>query len=319
MSAPTTPTTPEYVYFEGQLVPFEQAKISVKTHSFLYGTSIFEGIRGYWLPEENTIAIFRMREHYQRLLANARICHLVPDLTVDELVDITVQLVQKNAPQTDTYIRPTLYKSDTSIGPALEKRTTAFTLWTHPLGDYVNTERGLSVCVSSWRRVDDNAIPPRVKAGGAYMNTALAITDAHLQGFDETIVLTHDGVVSEGSAMNLMIVRNGKLITPGKTDNILEGITRDAIKTLAEQELGLTFEERTIDRTELYIADEAFFCGTGAQVAPITKIDHRPLGNGEVGPIARQVRDLYFDVVRNKVPKYRHWITPVKIQAPVAV
>ena len=152
----------EFVYFEGKIVPFEQAKISVKTHSFLYGTSIFEGIRGYWVPETNTIALFRMKEHYQRLLSNSKICHLIPELSLEQLMDLTVELIQKNAPQTDTYIRPTLYKSDTSIGPALESRKTAFTLWTHPLGDYVNTERGLNVCVSSWRRVDDNAIPPRV-------------------------------------------------------------------------------------------------------------------------------------------------------------
>jgi branched-chain amino acid aminotransferase len=167
--------------------------------------------------------------------------------------------------------------------------------------------------------VDDNAIPPRAKAGGAYMNTALAVSDARKSGFDDAIVLTPEGTVSEGSAMNVFIVRNGKLITPAITENILEGITRDTILTLARNELGLQTEERVIDRTELYVSEEAFFCGTGAQVAPITQIDNRPLGDGQIGPITRKVQDLYFQVVKNQIPRYKDWCTCVSVKPPVGV
>jgi branched-chain amino acid aminotransferase len=306
------------VYFEGQFMPFESATLSVKAHAFMYGTGLFEGIRGYWIPETHEIAIFRMQEHYERLLQNSRIFFMDDHgHTVDGLCDLTAELVEKNHHMEDTYIRPTIFKNGINIGPNFDKAYTATTIWTHPLGNYVDVERGLNVCVSSWRRVDDNAIPPRAKATGAYMNTALIITEAKRRGFDEAIVLSQDGHVTEGSAMNLFVVRKGKLITPGITENILEGITRDTIMTLAKEELGLETETRQIDRTELYVCDEAFFCGTGAQVAPIGQIDHRPLGNGDVGPITAKIQKLYFDVVRGKMPKYDHWLRRVKITAPV--
>ncbi len=303
----------ETVYFEGAFVPFEKANVSVKNHSFLYGTSLFEGIRGYWLPETKQVSIFRMKEHYQRLLANSRIFFMTPDDSLDTLIDNTSELVRQNAPDQDIYIRFTLYKNGTNIGPFLDKVKTDYTIWTHPLGNYVNIDDGLHVTVSSWRRVDDNAIPPCAKAGGAYMNTAIMITDAKRKGFDEVIALTQEGNVSEGSAMNLFLLRKGKLVTPGITENILEGVTRDSIITLAQNELGLEVEERTIDRTELYRADELFFTGTAAQVAPITRIDDRPIGTGEVGEVTRALQSIYFDVVKNRNPRYSHWCTLVDV------
>lgn len=306
----------ETVYFEGKFVPFEEANLSVKNHSFLYGTSLFEGIRGYWLPEQGCASIFRMKEHYERILANSRIFFMTPDVSLDELMSLTEELVRRNAHQQDFYIRFTLYKSGISIGPYLDKVKTEFCIWTHPLGAYVNIDDGLHVTVSSWRRVDDNAIPPAAKAGGAYMNTAIMITDAKRNGFDEVITLTQDGNVSEGSAMNIFLVRKGKLVTPPPTENILEGVTRDSILTLAREELGLDVKERTVDRTELYRCEEAFFTGTAAQVAPITKIDHREIGTGKIGPITQRIQKLYFDVVKNKVPKYNHWCTLVDAKAP---
>ncbi len=312
----------EHAFFQGEMIPFTDAKISIKTHAFLYGTSIFEGIRGYWVKDQGSIAIFRMREHYQRMLKNSILLNMQDTpYSVDDLVDITVKLIEKNEPQTDTYIRPTLYKGDIDmISPSLIKPKTEFCLWNSPLDQYVDTEKGLKVCVSSWRRLDDNAIPPRAKAGGAYVNTALISTDARKMGFDDAIVLTNSGIVSEGSAMNLMLVRDGKLITPCKTHNILEGITRDTIITLAKNELGLETEEREVDRTELYMVDEAFFCGTGAQVAPITSIDVRDIGDGQIGPITRKIKDLYDKVVRNQLPQYAHWSTMVKTgQAAMSV
>ncbi len=308
----------EYAYFQDSFVPISDAKISIRTHAFLYGTSMFEGIRGYWVPEESSICIFRMKEHYERMLRNSRIFNMTPKYSLQELVDITVELVKKNAPNTDTYIRPTIYKGGEIITPRLDRTTTEFCLWTAPLGNYVDIDNGLKVVTSSWRRVDDNAIPPRAKAAGAYMNSALIVTDARAMGFDDAVVLNPDGTVSEGSAMNLFLVRDGKLLTPGRTENILEGITRDAVITIAREELGIETTERVIDRTEIYMADEAFYSGTGAQVAPIASFDLRPVGDGKPGPITKQLQELYFKVVKNKLPKYSHWCTMVPVEATVS-
>lgn len=303
-------TKKEYVFMDGEFIPENNAKISVKTHAFLYGTSIFEGIRGYWNEEENQIYIFRMREHYERLHKSAKIMHMKPAYSVDEMCELTVELLRKNAPKSDTYIRPTLYKSACAIGPKLTGKD-SFLVFTCPLGNYVDISKGLKICVSSWRRLDDNMIPPRSKIGGAYANTALIITEALNAGYDEALVLSAEGHVSEGSAMNFYLVENGKLITSPITDNILVGITRDAVKKIAENEFRLEVIERPIDRTELYIADEAFFCGTGAQVSPITSIDSRSLGDGQVGPITKRIQDIYFEIVRGKNEKYKSWCTPV--------
>lgn len=303
----------EYVYFGGQFVPFQDATLSIRNPAFLYGLSIFEGIRGYWIPETRQISIFKMHAHYRRLLTNSKLFYLTPELSLDELCEITVALTQRNHPGSDIYFRPTLFKNGENITPTLEQTITDFCLWIKPLGDYLDLESGLSVCVSNWRRISDNSIPSRAKAGGAYMNTALAVTDARKNGFDDAIFLTDAGTVSEGSAMNLFLVKDGKLMTPSKTEDILEGITRDTVITLASAELGLETVERTIDRTELYHADEAFFCGTGAQIAPITKIDNRPVGTGKPGTITRQIQDLYFAAVKNKLPQYQDWCTLVQL------
>lgn len=300
-----------YVFMNGEYIPYDQAKLPVRTHAFLYGTSVFEGIRAYWNEEEKQAYIFRMKEHYERIHNSAKIMHMKPDYSVQEMCDITIELLRRNLPDSDTYIRPTLYKSAEVVGPKLIHNKDSFLIFTTPLGSYVDITKGLSVCVSSWRRSDDNAIPPRAKISGCYANTALIITDAVKAGFDEAIVLSHEGHVTEGSAMNLYLVENGKLITTRSTDNILIGVTRNTIKELAEKEFGLEVIEREIDRTELYIADEAFYCGTGAQISPITSIDKRDLGDGQVGPITKKLQDKYFEVVKGKVDKYKHWCTPV--------
>lgn len=322
-------TTTEYAYFEGEIRPIEDCQIGIKTHAFMYGTSIFEGIRGYYLKESNEVAIFRMREHYERILANSKLFYLTPELSLADLERITVELVQQNQPDTDIYIRPTLFKTGTNITPSLVNTVTDFCLFTHPLGNYLDINKGLNVCVSNWRRVDDNAIPPRAKAAGAYMNTALMVTDARFNGFDDAISINPDGSVSEGSAMNLFLVKDNTLITPGRTDNILEGITRDTLIQLAKHELGIETVERTVDRTELYVCDEAFFCGTGAQVAGIANIDGRPVGNikqndgkndalGQVGPITKKLQSIYFETVRAQRPPItgaEGWITRVPLNS----
>jgi len=307
----------EIVYFEGGFVPFEEATLNLKTHAFLYGTSLFEGIRGYYLPEKNAVAIFRLKEHYERILYNSRIFFMTPETSLDQLMEQTAELVRRNTPDQDIYIRFTLYKTGENIGPYLDKVRTTHCIWTHPLGNYVNID-GLHVTITPWRRVDDNAIPPAAKAGGAYMNTAIMITDAKRNGFDEVIALTQEGHVSEGSAMNFFMVRKGKLVTPPITENILEGVTRDSIITLAREELGMEVEERSIDRTEVYRVYEAFFTGTAAQVAPITKIDHRPVADGKIGEITQKLQDIYFDVVKNRNPKYAHWCTLVDVSPSAA-
>jgi branched-chain amino acid aminotransferase len=302
------------VYFRKQFLPSEQATLTIQNHAFLYGTSLFEGIRGYWVPEQNAISIFRAKEHFERLLSNCRIFCMDPQHSLDDMMRVVSELVAKNAPKVDTYIRPTVFKDIEAIGPSLLKGEDTFSIFTTPLGAYIDIEKGLHVTVSNWRRLSDNAIPPRAKAGGAYMNTALVVSEARRNGFDDAIVLTNEGNVSEGSAMNFFMVRNGVLITPAITEDILEGVTRNTIIQLAQEQFGLQVQERPVDRTELYIADEAFFCGTGAQVAPITKIDHRPVGDGKLGPITTQLQNLYFDVVKNRLPQYADWCTVVPIQ-----
>lgn len=301
----------EYVYLNGDYVDVTKASIPVRTHAFLYGTAVFEGIRAYWNEEEKQLYAFRVPEHYERLIRSAKIMHMDPLHTVDEYCEITKSLLKKNNYKEDAYMRPTLYKSAQKVGPGLYDNPDSFMIIANKMGDYIDTSKGLKVCVSSWRRNSDNAIPPRAKVAGSYANAALIKTDAHNAGFDDAIVLDEQGQVTEGSAMNLFLVQNGKLVTTMKTDNILVGITRNTIIELAKDVLGLEVEERAIDRTELYISDEAFYCGTGAQVSPIVSIDGRKLGDGNVGPIAKELQKLYFDVVKGRVPKYKKWCMPI--------
>jgi len=302
---------PKFAFFQGEIVPFEQAKVGVMTHAFNYGTGCFEGIRAYWNDEQEQLYILKMREHYQRFMSNWRLLCISLDYTIEDLERWTVELLRQEGYQQDTYIRPLAYKGSQVIGVRLHDLEDQLTIFAVPFGRYIEKEEGASVCVSSWRRVSDTAMPARGKITGAYVNSAFAKTEAILNGFDEAIVLNEDGHVSEGSAENLFIVRDGVLITPPVSANILEGITRAVVIQLARDELGLETIERLIDRTELYVADEAFFCGTGVQVAAITSVDHRPVGTGGLGPVVRQLRDVYFAAVRGDIPRYRSWLTPV--------
>ncbi|MBA3436116.1 MAG: aminotransferase class IV [Chloroflexi bacterium] len=230
---------------------------------------------------------------------------------MDELVDLTSELLRRNDFRQDTYIRPTLFKSTEAIGVRLHNLEREMVIFAVPFGEYIAIDRGISAQTVSWRRNSDLAIPARAKITGAYANSAFSKSEAQLNGYDEAIVLTHDGHVSEGSAENLFMVRDGVLLTPGVTDDILEGVTRAGIMELAAAELGLPTVVRSIDRSELYIADEVFLCGTGAQLSPVTSIDHRTVGDGTVGPITAALTTLYFDAVRGRLPAYSHWLTPV--------
>lgn len=302
---------PKFAFFQGRIVPFEQANVSVMTHAFNYGTACFEGIRAYWNTEEEQLYIVKLREHYRRFMLNWRALCMELDCSMEDLESWTVELLRLEGYKQDAYIRPLAYKSSLVIGVRLHDLEDDLAIFAEPFGRYIEKEEGASVCVSSWRRISDTAIPARGKITGAYINSAFAKTEALLNGFDEAIVLNQNGHVSEGSAENLFIVRDGVLATPPVSDNILEGITRAAVIQLARDELGLETVERAIDRTELYVADEAFFCGTGVQVAAIASVDHRPVGAGKLGPVVRQLRDVYFAAVRGELPSYRAWLTPV--------
>jgi branched-chain amino acid aminotransferase len=281
------------------------------THAFNYGTGCFEGIRAYWNEQEGQLYVFRLREHFERMLRSARILRMQLPYTAEELSEITLELLRREGFREDAYIRPLAYKADEIIGVRLHDLTDAFAMFAVPFGRYIEKEEGAHVCFSSWRRVDDNAVPARAKITGAYINSALAKSDAVLSGYDEALVLTEAGHISEGSAENVFIVRDGELITPPVTANILEGITRETIITLARDEMGMEIFERSIDRSELYVCDEAFFTGTGVQVAAITQVEHRPIGGGTLGPVVARLRELYFVVVRGQSHKYRSWCTPV--------
>ncbi len=302
---------PRFAIFEGRLVPIEEAKVSIMTHAFNYGTGCFEGIRAYWNADREQLYVFRLKEHFERMLRSCRILRIELPYTASQMCDMTIELLRKEGCQGDTYIRPLAYKADETVGVRLHDLHDQFSMFAIPFGRYIEKEEGCHVCISSWQRVDDNATPARAKITGAYINSALAKTDAVLSGYDEALVLTATGHISEGSAENFFMVRNGALITPPVTSNILEGITRATIMELAREEMGLRTIERNIDRSEIYICEEAFLVGTGVQIAAITRIEHRPIDSGMIGPIVSRLRELYFDVVRGKMLKYERWCTPV--------
>ena len=304
-----------FAYFQGKVVPLEEARVSIMTHALHYGTACFEGIRAYWNEEHQQLYVFRLREHYERMLNSCKILRITPRLTIDDLEAITLDVLRRNGDREDVYIRPLFYKSELAIGVRLHQLADDFALFAVPFGAYIDVERPIRCRVSSWRHVNDNMIPMRAKICGSYVNAALAKSEAMEDGYDEAIFLTADGHVSEGSAENLFIVRKGRLITTPVYEDILEGITRATIIQLAREYLDLTVEERPIDRTELYVADEVFLVGTGAQVSAVGEIDHRVIGNGEMGPITRRIQQLYFDVVKGRVPALRHWLTPVYQEA----
>lgn len=298
------------VYLNGEFVPANEARLGVMTHALSYGTGCFEGIRGYWNEDAQETYIFRLREHFERMHRSARILNMTLPHSAEELSAICAELVRRNGLRENCYIRPFAYKADEIIGVKLHGLQDAFTMYTVPMGDYVSTA-GLRCGVSSWRRVDDNMIPARAKISGAYVNSAFAKTEALSNGFDEAIMLTSEGHVSEGSAENLFMFINNELVTPPPSENILLGVTRDTIMELARRELERAVRERVIDRTELYCADEIFLTGTGAQIAPVVEVDRRLVGTGAVGPVASELQRLYHDVVRGRRPEYAHWLTPV--------
>jgi branched-chain amino acid aminotransferase len=297
-------------YFEGNFVPMRDAKVSIMTHAFMYGTATFEGIRAYWNEDQGKLFGLKLREHVERLRQSCRIMLMENVPSVDELTGLIVETVRRNNFREDVYIRPSFYKSTKAIGVRLHHLENELYIIALPFGNYIDTEAGVRVMSSSWRRNADEALPARGKIVGGYVNMAFQKSEAELNGFDEAVVLTADGHVNEASAANLFVVRDGVALTPPVTDDILEGVTRKALLELLANEK-IPTEVRSIDRSELYIADEMFLCGTGVQISPVIEIDHRAVGSGEVGPIGRLVRDRYFDAVRGRLPEYGHWLTEI--------
>ncbi|MPZ24661.1 MAG: branched-chain amino acid transaminase [Dehalococcoidia bacterium] len=306
-----------YAYLRRQIVPLEDAKIGVMTHAFNYGTACFEGIRANWNEEKRQAFIFRPREHYERLTQSAHILQMETGHTVEEMVSLTVDLVARAGYEQDVYVRPMVYKSSEELGVRLHGLEDDLLIFVTPFGAYLDLDKGSRCCTSSWRRVDDTGIPARAKITGIYINSAFAKSEAVLDGYDEAIMLNHDGHVSEGSGENIFLVDRDRkvLITPDPAQNILEGITRSSVIQIAADELGYATVERSIDRTELYTADEVFMTGTAAHVSSITEVDRRLVGGGEIGPITRELQRVYFEAITGRNAKYMDWCVPV----PVAV
>jgi branched-chain amino acid aminotransferase len=299
-----------WAYQDGVFKKLADAHVSIATHALNYGTGVFEGIRAYWNAAQEQLYVFRLAEHFDRMRGNCRLLRIELPGDSAMLSEVTLELLRRNEFRTDVYVRPLAYKAARSIKVALHDLRSGFGMFAFPIGAYLPTS-GLSARTATWRRTSDDAIPARGKLTGAYINTALAVDDAHNADADEAIFLTRDGHVSEGGSANLFMVRDGQLITPSVTDDILEGITRDSIITIAREELGLTVQERAIDRTELFIADEVFFCGTGAQVAPCVSVDGRMVGDGKIGPIARRIGDVYYAIARGDDKRHAEWRTAV--------
>jgi branched-chain amino acid aminotransferase len=298
-------------YFEGQFVPMREAKVSIMTHAFMYGTATFEGIRAYWNEDQQRLYGLKLREHVERIRQSCRILLMDDVPSVDELTGLIVETVRRNGFRSDAYIRPSFYKSTRAIGVRLHELAHELYIVAVPFGNYIDTEHGVRVMTSSWRRNPDDALPARGKIVGGYVNMAFQKSEAEMNGFDEAVVLTLDGHVNEASAANLFMVRDGVAITPPVSDDLLEGVTRKALFEIFKNE-GIAYETRSIDRSELYIADEVLLCGTGVQVSPVIEVDHRKVGSGQIGPIASLVSERYFDAVRGRLPEYRHWLTPIE-------
>lgn len=300
-----------FAFFHGKVVPIEQATVSVMNHALNYGTAVFGGIRAYWNEDEEELFIFRPMDHFRRLIQSASLMRMSVPYTPEQLTQHLIDLLRAEEFRQNVYVRPLVYKDMNGIGVRLHDVPDALSMWALPFGKYISAEDGTHVHFSAWRRVDDNAIPARAKVSGSYANSALIKSDAVLSGYDEALVLNQDGHVSEASAANIFIVRNGQAITPPVQSNVLEGITRRTFMQLMRDELGVEVVERDIDRTEVYLAEEAFLCGTGVQIAAITKVEHRAIGSGEMGPITRSLKTLFGQITLGKVEKYREWCTPV--------
>ena len=301
-----------YAFLGGKQVPLSEAKVGVMTHALHYGTAVFEGVRGNWNEEHGKMYVFRLREHYERLLRGSSILKIELPYTVEDLIEITRELVERSGYREDVYIRPLAFKSAQLVANLkLHEVESDFTLMVQPFGAYIENDGAIRCQTSSWRRPEDTMMPTGVKLSGLYTTGILAKTEAVMAGFDEAIVMNHDGTVSEGTGENLFLVRDGVIHTPSETDNCLLGITRDCVIHLAREEFGIEVVERRMHRSELYLADEVFLTGTAAHLTAVGELDNRKIGSGVMGPVAQKLQDMYFDIVAGNNPKYKHWLEEI--------
>lgn len=299
-----------YVFYQGKILEEKDVSISIRSKAFNYGLACFEGIRAYYNDEEDQLYAFRLKDHYDRLLQSCKALYINIPYTLEELCSFTIELLKANKHKTTTYIRPIAFKGSENVQPTLYDEDNRVLIYTSEMGSYTGKSK-LRVAITSWKRIEDNMLPPRTKASAAYLNSGLASLEAVRKGYDEAVFLTNNGHVCEGPGENIFIVKKGKLITPPPSDNILEGITRDTVMELAKKELGMEVVERSISRTELYAAEEVFFSGTAMEVTSVVEVDDRIVGDGEVGPICDNFRKLFFEITKSKHPKYAHYCTPV--------
>jgi branched-chain amino acid aminotransferase len=300
-----------WVFFNGEFARYNDSKLGLMTHALHYGTGVFEGLRAYWNPKQEQLFLLAPVAHFERMKRSAKVMRMKLPYSTDELVNFTIELLRRNEFKSDVYVRPLLYMASEEIGVRLHNLEQGFFIYAIPFGNYVEVEGGIRCMVSTWRRVPDEALPVRAKVTGAYAQSALAKSEAVEAGFDESIVLTVDGHVSEGSAENLFMLKDGAFVTPPVTDDILEGVTRTLLMKVIKEELGLPVIERSIDRTELYTCDELLLCGTGAQISPVVEVDRRTIGDGRVGEFTQELQGIYFSSVRGETPKHRDWSVPV--------
>jgi branched-chain amino acid aminotransferase len=306
---PAHPNT--WVFFDGEFSRYHDVKLGLMTHALHYGTGVFEGIRAYWNAKAQQLFLLQAAMHYERMRRSASVMRMKLPHSTEELVNFTVELLRKNGFKSDVYVRPLLYTSSEEIGVRLHGLNHDFFIYAVPFGEYVSVEKGIRCMVSTWRRVPDQSLPARAKITGSYAQSALAKSEAVEAGYDEAIVLDVSGNVSEGSAENLFMYKDGMFVTPPVTDDILEGVTRQLLIGVIKDELGLSVVERSIDRTELYTCDELLLCGTGAQISPVVEVDRRPVGNGQVGEFTQELQNIYFGAVRGETPKYKDWTIPI--------
>ena len=306
---------PRWAYRDGNIIPYREASFGLLTHALNYGTGLFAGVRGYWNGDEGQLFVFRPEDHFHRFCDSARLLRMELGVTPADLTRGLIELLRAEGYRENCYIRPVAFYADESIGVRLHGLTPVVGMAAVPFDSYLGKEEGAHVTISSWRRVSDNVIPARGKLAGSYVNSALAKTDAVLAGFDEALLLNEHGHVCEGSVENVFMLKGGVVATPPVTDDVLEGFTRATVIQLLREDLGQTVVERSIDRTELYLADELFLTGTGVEVTPVTRVDHRAIGGGRIGPIATALRARYGEVTSGRIAKYRRWCHPVYLAA----
>jgi branched-chain amino acid aminotransferase len=308
-------SNPKYLWWNGRQMPWEDATIHVTDIGWSTVGAVFEGIRAYWNPDDEEAYVFRLPEHMTRLEQSMKLVRLEQEYSTEHLTEAILELLRANECREDTYIRPLAYRAGGAGGGFSSFGSKAGILIdTSPRPTHLKTGKKQDACVSSWTRISDNVMPPRVKNVSNYRNGQLATMEANVNGYDVPLLLNDQRKIAEGPGACVMMVRDGKLITPGVTDSILESITRDALLRIAREDIGLVVEERPIDRTEMYIADEAFMCGTAAEITPVVSVDRYQLGDGEVGPVTRELEDIFLGVLRGTDSRHPDWRTPVGLK-----